>query len=505
MCKKMSKFRVQNKNSTHSMSMHKITPFLSDIKIFFKKNDMTGAMQTISSILSDVRMTEKATLAVVSKVNCVYRLLSVFQLLLLFPCFGVGNIWSKQRDGMLDSLMKARKDVFYRFMRNPYVDWRKAMWHISVQLWKRIRLRTDHKADDVCLILDDTDHEKTGRTIEKIGRVHSHLRHKAVLGFKCLCMAVTDGISQIILDLDILGEKGRKGNYGMSVKESERRHVRKPEEDSELLREREKAYGTSKIELAKEMIKRAIKKGVAFRYVLADSWFTCREMIQFIHKRRNGSHWLGMIKVGEKGKTKYSTEYGDLTAPELVRLGKKLKLKKYSRKLGCQYIVFDATFGGVDVRLFLIRRTDRGKWNGLLTTDVSKEMDVFKAWRTYSMRWALEVVFKDCKTHLGFGKCQSTSFASQIASATLCCLQYNLLSVGRRFTDYETIGGLFREISAETIQLSVAEQIWGILQELVTAIATVFGLLDEEVYDVVINHSDELAHIAKFYNLKSAS
>ncbi|MBJ2196286.1 MAG: hypothetical protein JFR40_00055, partial [Muribaculaceae bacterium] len=46
---------------------------------------------------------------------------------------------------------------------------------------------------------------------------------------------------------------------------------------------------------------------------------------------------------------------------------------------------------------------------------------------------------------------------------------------------------------------------WGILQEIVSAIARVFGLLDEEVYDAVINHSDELAHIAKFYNLKSAS
>ena len=55
------------------------------------------------------------------------------------------------------------------------------------------------------------------------------------------------------------------------------------------------------------------------------------------------------------------------------------------------------------------------------------------------------------------------------------------------------------------MQLSVAQQIWGVLQEIVTTIAEVFGLLDEEVYDVVINHSDELAHIAKFYNLKSAS
>ena len=63
----------------------------------------------------------------------------------------------------------------------------------------------------------------------------------------------------------------------------------------------------------------------------------------------------------------------------------------------------------------------------------------------------------------------------------------------------------FREISRETVQLSVAQQIWGVLQELVTAIAEVFGLLDEEVYDALINQSDELAHIAKFYNLKSAS
>ena len=210
-----------------------------------------------------------------------------------------------------------------------------------------------------------------------------------------------------------------------------------------------------------------------------------------------------MIKVGENGKTKYHTEHGDLTAPAFVKLGKKLKLKKYSRKLKCHYVMSDATFGGVLVRIFLVRRTRHGKWNGLVTTDTG--LDFLKAWQIYSRRWALEVVFKDCKTNLGFGKCQSTSFASQIAAATLCSLQYNILSVAKRFGDYETIGGLFREISKDSVQLSVAQQIWGVLQELVTAIARVFGLLDEEIYDAVINQSDELAHIAKFYNLKSAS
>ena len=483
------------------MSIHKITPFLSDIKTFFKNSDMTAAMQHISSILSQVRMTESDTLAVRSKRNCVYPLMTVFQILILFPCFGIKNAWRCHKDGALETLVKARKDVFYRFMENPCIDWRKALWHISVQLWNRILVRSDYKAQDVCLILDDTDHEKTGRTIEKIGRVHSHLAHKAVLGFKCLCMAVTDGVSQILLDFDIIGEKGKKGNYGMSAKELRSRH--QTEHNSEVLRQRENAYDMSKLELAKEMIRRAIRKGIKFSYVLADSWFTNKDIIRFIHSRHVKCHWLGMIKVGENGKTKYQTKYGELSAPALVKLGKKLRLQKYSRKLKCNYIIYDAVFGGIPVRIFLVRRTRHGKWNGLLSTD--RELDFSKAWQIYSRRWALEVVFKDCKTNLGFGKCQSTSFASQIAAATLCCIQYNILSVARRFSDYETIGGLFREVSKETVQLSVAQQIWGMLQELVTAIAEAFGLLDEEIYDAVINKSEEIAHIAQFYNLKSAS
>ena len=383
------------------MSIHKITPFLSDIKYFFKNSDMTAAMKNISSILTQVKMTERGTLAVTSKCNRVYRLLTVFQCLLLFPCFGISNVYRNQKYGVLDSLIKVKKDVFYRFMENPHIDWRRALWHISVQLWNRIHLRSDHKADEVCLILDDTAHEKIGRTIEKTGRVHSHLAHKAILGFKCLCMAPTDGISQILLDLAIVGEK---------------------------------EYDRSKIELAKDIIKWAIRRGIRFSYVLADNWFTNKEIVQFINSRHIKCHWLGMIKVGEKGKTKYHTEHGDLTTPALVKLGKKLKVQKYSRKLKCNYTMFDATFGGIPVRIFLVRRTQHGKWNGLLTTDT--RMDFFKAWRISSRRWALEVVFKDCKTNLGFGKCQCTCFASQVAGATLCCLQYNVLSVAKRFSDY---------------------------------------------------------------------
>lgn len=263
-------------------------------------------MQNLSSILSGVKMAEESTLAVQSKSNCVYKLLTVFQALLLFPCFGVKNAWNKQKYEMMDSVIKARKDVFYR--------------------------------------------------------VHSHLAHKSVLGFKCLCMAVTDGISQILPDFDIVGEKGKKGNYGMSTKEIARRH--KTEHNGKVLQKREETYDISKIELAKDMIKRAVKRGVKFQYVLADSWFTCKDIVQFIHKRHFKCHWPGMIKVGENSKTLYQTEDGNHSAPTLVKLGKKQKRQKYSRKPRCFHMVYDARYGNVPVRIFLIRRTKNGKWIG---------------------------------------------------------------------------------------------------------------------------------------------
>ena len=164
---------------------------------------------------------------------------------------------------------------------------------------------------------------------------------------------------QILLDFALLGEKGKKGNYGMSARDLKRRRI--TEYDSEVLRQREKEYDMSKIELVKEMIKRAIRRGIRFSYVVADSWFTNKELVRFIHSRHIRCHWLGMIKVGKNGRTKYHTGHGDLTAPALVKLGKGLKLQKYSRKLKCSYIMFDATFGGVPVRIFLVCRIQHGK------------------------------------------------------------------------------------------------------------------------------------------------
>ena len=482
------------------MPVHKVTNFLSEISAFFKNNDAHKAMYSIMDVIKWLKMSETHLFGMKSKRNNVYSLLQVFHTLLLFPCFMVRNPYN-YGSSSLSHLMDCKKDVFYRFMNNPSIDWRKLLYHLNLQLWSKIRVRSEHRSESTCLIVDDTDYPKTGRCIENIGRVHSHVHNRCILGFKALFLAITDGKSQLILDFALLGEKGKKGNFGMSGKELKQRFTKDRDVENSL-QERIREYSNKKTDLMIEMITRAIKKGIKFRYVLADSWFANKDIIRFIHSRHVKCDYLGMIKVGEKGKTTYHFERKELTAPALIKLLIKRDQKKYSRKLRCYYMTADVTFGNVPVRLFFVKRSKAGAWNGLITTNMG--LDFFEAYRLYSQRWALEVIFKESKGLLGLGKCQANNFASQIAATSLTALQYNILSVVKRFEAYETMGKLFENASKDSLELSITERLWGALQEIVIAIASLLGLADEQIYDVIINKSEEMNHICDIYKLKLA-
>ena len=333
--------------------------------------------------------------------------------------------------------------------------------------------------------------------IELIGRIYSHVKNISILGFKGLFLARTDGKTQTILDFSLHGEEGKNPDrpQGMTKEQMKKRYAKEREGRSHG-QQRVDEYKVDKQTRLSEMVRNAIRRGIRFDYLLVDSWFTCKELIHFIIRRHIKCHFLGMIKMGN---TKYeSEEYGKLTAKGCIDKLKRVKKGiRYSRKLHCYYGEMRVDFDGVPVKLFFCRRGKHGNWNGLLTTNT--DLGFFEAYEIYAMRWSIEVCFAEMQGILNLGKCQARNFTEQIASITLSALQYNILGYVKRFDSYETIGGLFAEITAGTKELSIVEKIWLLIVEVVNSIAEIVSADDEELMEAAINGNKHLMRLFEPY------
>lgn len=80
---------------------------------------------------------------------------------MLFPFFVVKNA-SRYLSSSLSKLFNCTKDIFYRFMSDGNVKWRKLLYTITLQFIKKISSSsTVHHDKPICLIIDDTDAPKT--------------------------------------------------------------------------------------------------------------------------------------------------------------------------------------------------------------------------------------------------------------------------------------------------------------------------------------------------------
>jgi len=390
--------------------------------------------------------------------------------------------------------------MFYRFMNDGNVKWRKLLYAMNLQLLRKISRSSETQNDrPVCLIIDDTDAPKSGRKCELIGKVFSHIEHKTILGYKCLTLLYTDGLSQLMLDFSLHGEEGRKPDRKQGLTDKERKARFSEDHSGEAVEERIREYTMKKTDKAIEMLKYAIKRGIRFDYLLVDSWFTNADFVRLITSRHIKCHLLGMIKLG---KTKYDTKWGDLNASQIIKRLQKEGLVKHNATLKCSYCTIDVKFAGTTVSLFFSKRGRNGQWNGLLTTDLS--LSFLKAYRTYATRWTTEVAYRDMKVLLNLGKSQSVHFSAQIASFTLTMMQYNILCTVKRFEAYETIGELFREATAGTLELSVTDRIWELILDTILEIAEIISADASELLSAVIDVNPKFHKFYQMYNLYAA-
>ena len=100
------------------------------------------------------------------KENCKFTNVQVLNLLVLFPFFVVRNAY-RYSGSSLSRLFCCEKDMFYRFMNDGNIKWRKLLYAMNLQLLRKTSRSTEAEHDKpVCLIIDDTDAPKSGRKSE---------------------------------------------------------------------------------------------------------------------------------------------------------------------------------------------------------------------------------------------------------------------------------------------------------------------------------------------------
>lgn len=366
-------------------------------------------------------------------------------------------------------------NTFYRLMNNQWMDWRKLLLGFAKQFAWHVKAKGDPVSGTTCFVLDDTDIEKTGKTIEFIGRVFNHVTKLYPLGFKMLLLGFWDGKTLVANDFSLHREKGKKGTYGLSKKEL-KSQFRQRRDSKSPGHKRASELDMKKGEVAVSMLRRAVKNGFIASYVLMDSWFVNDYMIKSIRSIKKGAmHLLGMCKIDRR---KYLVGNRELNAHQLIVKNQR-KNSKYSRKHKSTYISMVVDYKGEKVRLFFIRYNNAKNWTLLLTTDLT--LSFVQAIELYQIRWTIEVLFKECKQYLRLGASQNTDFDGQIADATIVLATHTILSLQKRFSSYETMGELFRETQQHLLELTLWERLVKVFFKMLVLMATILSIDVEEM------------------------
>lgn len=453
---------------------------------------MAQDKKTLEEITSLFTETTKASRLIIDKVSCislpkvhedirtVHPRGGLIKLLILLKLMAIPNIHNlKILD--IDKLFCFGKDVLYKLKNSSLVNWRKLLLHQSRRCMDGIKvdLNITDPWKRPCFIADDSDIPKTGKFIELIGRVFSHVTSKFPLGFKSMNLCYWSGSHLLHVDFSYHIEKGKNGDQGMKKKELRQRYSKKRKASSPGA-QRVKEATQKKTSSLMAMISRAVKAGFPACYVLVDSWFFNSQLVQFVLEND-----LDIVSRPKWNQWKYVYKEKPYTLGELIKKLQRQRKYKNSRQLRMRTAEVRVTFQGYPVKLFFYKDKKRGsKWNALVSTD--KSLGAVQAFKVYQNRWAIEVAYKEIKQHLGYGQSQSRDFDGQISDAALSLMAYNELSYQKAINDYESIGYLFAEVSQDWLKPNLIERFWSCLYELLIEISEVFNKDVQELIKLVL-------------------
>ncbi len=244
---------------------------------------------------------------------------------------------------------------------------------------------------------------------------------------------------------------------------------------------RKKEVDSNKIDSTISMIKRSLRKGFQFEYVLTDSWFFCSKLLKYICSLGGSVHLVSMARLGN-AKYKILPTNKCMSSKQILTNHK--RKAHTNRNYNAKYIRIQSDYQGVRVVLFFINIGKGENWRLLVSTDTNISFN--KLMEVYKIRWTIEVFFKESKQYLLLGKSQSQDFDAQIADTTLSFIRYILLSYYERIHYGTSIGGIFQDLAQASVEENLVADLSNIFMDLLQAFAQLAGIDFMTLYEELI-------------------
>lgn len=386
----------------------------------------------------------------------------------------------------LCQILAGKVSVLYDFLGRENINWR----GLSSELSRRVYQDNEMGApSERAFVVDDTSKARAGRKVEGTSCYFDHTEGRMRKGHQVLQLGLAGDKGFIPVEAQIV--MGEKCAIGKSKD--------KPFNDqrSSAARDLRRAQEQTKHQLFREMLQRALRAGFRALYVLGDAWFGCKENIRCCLE----NNLTGIFQM-KRGNLAYQYQGHRYTASQLY-----LKVQRQMRprnrqaryKTASLTVSIDLEINDhqparwVEVRLVFsapVRASHKDPWVLFLCTDVT--LSEAKLLEVYSLRWSIEVYFKEIKQNLGFLKEQSGRYQLAYASVHLAAIRYLLLFEAMLRNGQLSYGEIRDRQSGRLQTLTYATLLWQLFRALIEgALDGLVKDLGRKVVRTVLNAIDQ--------------
>jgi len=361
----------------------------------------------------------------------------------------------------LCQILAGQVSVLYDLLGREDIHWRALLGELA----RKVYQGNDLGPRSPCaFVVDDTSQARAGRKVEGTSCYFDHTEGRTRKGHQVLHLGLAAEKGFLPLEAQlVMGEKGR---------------VDKPQDKpfkdqrSAAARDLRRAGEQTKHGLFRDMLGRALRAGLRAAFVLADAWFGCKENIACCLENQ-----LTAIFQMKRGLLAYRYQGADDTVYQLYgKVQRRMRPAHRRARFKTASLVVSLNLETdprqparrVEVRLVFsapVRAASADTWVVFLCTDPN--LSETKILEVYSLRWSIEVYFKEIKQNLGFLKEQSGRYQLAYASVHLAGLRYLLLFEAMLQQGRLSYGEIRDRESGRLQTLTYAALLWQLFRSLI--------------------------------------